>query len=199
MEAKKLFAVVGTDARQAAAGRVLERAGYAVGGAEQVALADYILLPLPLDAARTPLAELLRAAKPGAVALGGRLSVQAKTIAQEAGVELVDYFARPELTVYNAIPTAEGCIGILLAERTRTLWGTNLLLLGFGPVGQALGARLAALGANVTVCARCSASCGWAATASCSGCTSSVPCARTLRASSTICCRTTRWTARCSR
>ena len=89
MEAKKLFAVVGTDARQAAAGRVLERAGYAVGGAEQVALADYILLPLPLDAART-----------------------------------------------------------------RTLWGTNLLLLGFGPVGQALGVRLAALGANVTVCAR---------------------------------------------
>ena len=154
MEAKKLFAVVGTDARQAAAGRVLERAGYAVGGAEQVALADYILLPLPLDAARTPLAELLRAAKPGAVALGGRLSVQAKTIAQKAGVELVDYFARPELTVYNAIPTAEGCIGILLAERTRTLWGTNLLLLGFGSVGQALGARLAALGANVTVCAR---------------------------------------------
>ena len=154
MEAKKLFVVVGIDARQAAAGRVLERAGYAVGGAEQVALADYILLPLPLDAARTPLAELLRAAKPGAVALGGRLSVQAKTIAQEAGVELVDYFARPELTVYNAIPTAEGCIGILLAERTRTLWGTNLLLLGFGPVGQALGARLAALGANVTVCAR---------------------------------------------
>ena len=154
MEAKKLFAVVGTDARQAAAGRVLERAGYAVGGAEQVALADYILLPLPLDAARTPLAELLRAAKPGAVALGGRLSVQAKTIAQEAGVELVDYFARPELTVYNAIPTAEGCIGILLAERTRTLWGTNLLLLGFGPVGQALGVRLAALGAQVTVAAR---------------------------------------------
>ena len=154
MEAKKLFAVVGTDARQAAAGRVLERAGYAVGGAEQVALADYILLPLPLDAARTPLAELLRAAKPGAVALGGRLSVQAKAIAQEAGVELVDYFARPELTVYNAIPTAEGCIGILLAERTRTLWGTNLLLLGFGPVGRALAVRLAALGARVTVAAR---------------------------------------------
>ena len=152
MEAKKLFAVVGTDARQAAAGRVLERAGYAVGGAEQVALADYILLPLPLDAARTPLAELLRAAKPGAVALGGRLSVQAKTIAQKAGVELVDYFARPELTVYNAIPTAEGCIGILLAERTRTC-GHNLLLLGFGR-WAALGARLAALGANVTVCAR---------------------------------------------
>lgn len=153
METKQ-FAIVGTDARQAAAGRALARAGYAVSGAEQVALADYILLPLPLDESRTPLAELLRAAKPGAVALGGRLSAQAKTIAQEAGVELVDYYARPELAIYNAIPTAEGCIGILLRESTRTLWGANILLLGFGPVGQALGVRLAALGADVTVCAR---------------------------------------------
>ena len=154
MKAGKRFAVVGSDARQAAAGRALARAGYAVSGAEQVALADYILLPLPLDESRTPLAELLRAAKPGALALGGRLSAQAKAIAREAGVELIDYFARPELTVYNAIPTAEGCIGILLAERTRTLWGENLLLLGFGPVGQALGVRLTALGMKVTVCAR---------------------------------------------
>ena len=128
----KRFAIVGTDARQAAAGRALARAGFAVGGPEQTALADYILLPLPLDESRTPLAELLRAAKPGAVALGGRLSAQAKTIAQEAGVELVDYYARPELTIYNAIPTAEGCIGILLRESTRTLWDANILLLGSG-------------------------------------------------------------------
>lgn len=154
MEGTKRFAVVGTDARQAAAARALARAGYAVGGAEQVALADCILLPLPLDEARTPLAELLRAAKPGALALGGKISARAAAIAREAGVELVDYFARPELTVYNAIPTAEGCIGILLAERTRTLWGANLLVLGFGPVGQALAVRLAALGADVTVAAR---------------------------------------------
>lgn len=154
MEGRKQVAVIGGDARQAAAGRALARAGYTVCGAEQVALADYILLPLPLDETRTPLAELLRAAKPGALALGGRLSAQAKTIAQEAGVELVDYYARPELTIYNAIPTAEGCIGILLRESTRTLWDANILLLGFGPVGQALGVRLAALGADVTVCAR---------------------------------------------
>lgn len=154
MEGKKCFAVVGGDARQAAAARALARAGYSVGGPEMIAVADYILLPLPLDAARTPLAELLRAARPGTLALGGMLSVEAKAIAAEAGVELVDYFAREELTIRNAIPTAEGCIGILLRESTRTLWGANILLLGFGPVGQALGVRLAALGADVTVCAR---------------------------------------------
>lgn len=114
MEGRKRIAVVGSDARQAAAGRALARAGYAVAGAEQVARADVILLPLPLDESRTPLAQLLRAAKPGAFALGGRLSAQAVEIARQAGVELADYFARPELAVYNAIPTAEGCIGILL-------------------------------------------------------------------------------------
>ena len=65
MEERKQVAVIGGDARQAAAGRALARAGYAVCGAEQVALADYILLPLPLDETRTPLAELLRAASRG--------------------------------------------------------------------------------------------------------------------------------------
>ena len=94
MERQKRFAVIGSDARQLAAGRALARAGYAVEGPEEIALADYILLPLPLDAACTPLAELLRAARPGALALGGMLSEEAKAIAAEAGVELVDYFAR---------------------------------------------------------------------------------------------------------
>ena len=97
MDGQRRFAVIGTDARLAAAGRALARAGFAVGGPEQTALADYILLPLPLDESRTPLAELLRAAKPGALALGGKLSAQARQIAAEAGVELVDYFAREEL------------------------------------------------------------------------------------------------------
>ena len=154
MERQKRFAVIGIDARQLAAGRALARAGYAVEGPEEIALADYILLPLPLDAARTPLAELLRAARPGALALGGMLSEEAKAIAAEAGVELVDYFAREELAIRNAIPTAEGCIGVLLAQCKRTLWGSAVLLLGFGPVGQAVGTRLAALGAHVTVAAR---------------------------------------------
>ena len=116
MDGQRRFAVIGTDARLAAAGRALARAGFAVGGPEQTALADYILLPLPLDESRTPLAELLRAARPGALALGGKLSAQARQIAAEAGVELVDYFAREELILCNAIPTAEGCIGILMAD-----------------------------------------------------------------------------------
>ena len=148
MKQTKRFAVVGSDARQAAAGRALARAGYIVGGVQQLPQADYILLPLPLEQSGLPLAQLLGAAKPGALALGGKVTDGARTIARAAGVELVDYFARPELTVYNAIPTAEGCIGILLERRSRTLWGAAVLVLGFGPVGRALAVRLAALGAR---------------------------------------------------
>ena len=154
MRQTKRFAVVGSDARQAAAGRALARAGYIVGGVQQLPQADCILLPLPLEQADLPLAQLLGAAKPGALALGGKVTDSARSIARAAGVELVDYFARPELTVYNAIPTAEGCIGILLERRSRTLWGAAVLVLGFGPVGRALAVRLAALGARVTVAAR---------------------------------------------
>ena len=138
MRQTKRFAVVGSDARQAAAGRALARAGYTVGGVQQLPQADCILLPLPLEQADLPLAQLLGTAKPGALALGGKVTESALSIARAAGVELVDYFARPELTVYNAIPTAEGCIGILLERRSRTLWGAAVLVLGFGPVGRPL-------------------------------------------------------------
>ena len=147
----RLFAVIGEDGRQAAAARALARAGCQVGGIGQIARADYILLPMPLD---DQMAGLLRAARPGAVALAGRPSERAARIAADAGVELVDYYARPELVIRNAIPTAEGCIGILLEKRPRTLWGARVGVTGYGPVGQALAPRLTALGAHVTVAAR---------------------------------------------
>ena len=154
MDGQRRFAVIGTDARLAAAGRALARAGFAVGGPEQTALADYILLPLPLDESRTPLAELLRAAKPGALALGGKLSAQARQIAAEAGVELVDYFAREELAVANAVPTAEGAVQLAMEQMPVTIHGARVLITGFGRVGQAAARRFAALGARVSVAAR---------------------------------------------
>ena len=150
MRQTKRFAVVGSDARQAAAGRALARAGYTVGGVQQLPQADCILLPLPLEQADLPLAQLLGMAKPGALALGGKVTDSARTIARAAGVELVDYFARPELTVYNAIPTAEGCIGILLERRSRTLWGAAVLVLGFGPVQRAMAEELGLRAVSLT-------------------------------------------------
>ena len=82
MRQTKRFAVVGSDARQAAAGRALARAGYTVGGVQQLPQADCILLPLPLEQSGLPLAQLLGMAKPGALALGGKVTDSARTIAR---------------------------------------------------------------------------------------------------------------------
>lgn len=150
----KIFAVVGEDARQQAAADYLRGRGYTVLGADEVYRADFILLPMPLDAGKAGLARLLRAAKPGALALGGMVSPEAEAAAEAAKVGLLDYYGREELAQLNAIPTAEGCIGLLLQHRRRTLWGSGVLVAGYGRIGRALAQRLTALGAAVTVAAR---------------------------------------------
>lgn len=47
---------------------------------------------MPMDAEAADLARILRAARPGTLALGGRISEPVRKAAQAAGVELVDYF-----------------------------------------------------------------------------------------------------------
>ena len=56
------FCVVGRDARQLAAARALQNSGYTVLGAEGAGQADYILLPMPMDAEAADLARILRPA-----------------------------------------------------------------------------------------------------------------------------------------
>ena len=67
---------------------------------------------------------------------------------------LRDYFAREELAVLNAIPTAEGAIQIAMEELPITLHNARVLVIGFGRLGKALAPRLRALGARVWVSAR---------------------------------------------
>ena len=52
------------------------------------------------------------------------------------------------------MPTAEGCLALLLQNRPRTLWGSNVLVVGYGRIGRALAVRLLGLKAQVTVAAR---------------------------------------------
>ena len=162
----KTFCVVGTDARQRAAARTLAQAGFRVLGAEGAGEADYILLPMPLEEDAASLARILRAARPGTLALGGKISAPVQEAARTAGVELIDYFLRPELELLNAVPTAEGCVALLMQLRDSTVWESDFLILGYGRVGRAVACRLAALGGRVTVAVR---SAGQRAAARCAG------------------------------
>ena len=86
------FCVVGRDARQLAAARALQNSGYTVLGAEGAGQADYILLPMPMDAEAADLARILRAARPGGVSAVFRAGVgKFRVFRQEpvAGVQTV--------------------------------------------------------------------------------------------------------------
>ncbi len=154
LENKKTIMVLQQDARLQSVARVLEQAGWCIVEETQAAETSVWVLPLPLSADRPGLAELLQQAAPGTLIFGGCITPSVYDLPRAKGVELVDYYARPELVELNAIPTAEGCIALLMANSKRTLWQQKILLIGFGRVSRALAVRLMALGAQVIVAAR---------------------------------------------
>ena len=164
---QKNICVIGGDARQQAAARALRRAGYSVLPPSGAGRAGCLLLPLPLDRLTPELSCAFAAARPGTLALGGRFGAEVQAAARQAGLETVDYFCRPELAALNAVPTAEGCLCLLMQLRDRTLWQSPVLVLGYGRIGRALAERLSALWAWVTVAAR---SPEQRANARCAGC-----------------------------
>ncbi|WP_297209444.1 dipicolinate synthase subunit DpsA [uncultured Flavonifractor sp.] len=180
--------IIGGDQRQVRLAGLLAEDGHTVhtlglgeagGGvrAEQTlagaALADCVVLPLPVTAAdgllNAPLAEealslekVLAVLRPGQVICAGRVDAAAAALARDRGLALHDYFAREELAVANAVPTAEGAIQIALEEMPVTLHGSRALVIGYGRLGRALAPRLAGLGAKVSVAARKYADLAWA-------------------------------------
>ncbi len=125
------FWVVGGDPRQATLARALSEDGHTVHtyalerGVEPAlaadsltgaAEADCVVLPLPaadgeglnapLSAHRPSLDQVLDALRPGTLVCAGMVSPSLAAEAQRRGLKLVDYFAREELAVANAVPVA---------------------------------------------------------------------------------------------
>lgn len=125
------FWVVGGDPRQATLARTLAEDGHTVhtyalerGVAASLAaeslsgisVADCVILPLPasdgtqlnspLSERRLPLADVLDALRPGQLLCAGRVSAALTEEAETRKLRLVDYFAREELAVANAVPGA---------------------------------------------------------------------------------------------
>lgn len=150
----KTFCVAGHDARQRAAAQALRLAGFRVVGPEAAALAEYVLLPMSQERVSDEVARILQTARPGTILLAGRPGAPLRRAAREANLPLADYFQRPELECLNAVPTAEGCLAMLLQIRQRTIWESDFLVLGYGRVGRAVARRLGLLGGHVTVAAR---------------------------------------------
>ncbi len=178
LRAKNIW-VVGGDPRQGALARLLADDGHTVhtfaldrgegAGCQPtlagIELADCVILPLPAAGEggrlNAPMAEhppqldtVLDAMAPGQLLCAGMASPELAAMAEGRGLVLRDYFAREELAILNAVPTAEGAIQIAMEELPITLHEARALVVGFGRVGRALAPRLQALGARVTVAAR---------------------------------------------
>lgn len=83
----------------------------------QLRSADCVVLPLPvcaeggmLSAPRSetvcPIETVLDALLPGQFICGGRVDAATRTLAEERGLTIHDYFQREELAVANAVPAA---------------------------------------------------------------------------------------------
>ncbi len=135
--------------------------------------ADCVVLPLPVSQAPgiltapfsqmpQPLAPILDALSPAQFVCGGILDDTCCAMARERGLTVHDYFAREELTVANAVPTAEGALQVAMEHLPITIHGARVLVVGFGRVGRLTAQRFAALGAKVSVAARKYEQLAWA-------------------------------------
>ena len=177
------FWVIGGDLRQVRLAEALARDGhrvhtFALGGQGEelpgltaepclkgVEQADCVVLPLPalgadgllsapLDGEALSLEQMLDRLTPRQVICAGMVTPPAARAAEERGLVLHDYFAREELAIANAVPTAEGALQIAMEELPITLHGARALVIGYGRLGRLLAQRLSALGARVSVASR---------------------------------------------
>jgi len=123
--------------------------------------ADGVFLNTPFSAAKIRLEDVVKNVRRDLPVLAGNAGADFREAAAAAGLQLVDYFNREELVILNANATAEAALGILMKERQTTLFGSRVLITGFGRIGKILAMRLKSLGARVTVSARRDADFAW--------------------------------------
>lgn len=193
MKRELSFWVVGGDMRQAHLAQLLAQDGHAVhtyaldrGGhvapdvqphltCDEISRADCVVLPLPVCSApgtlsaplsvqEHGLAPILDLLSPHQVICGGRFDPDTLKMLADRGLTAHDYFEREELTVANAVPTAEGAVQLAMEELPITIHGARVLVIGYGRVGKLTAQRFAALGAKVSVAARSYEQLAWAQT-----------------------------------
>ena len=177
-EMDRTIAFLGGDARMSLLARMMAAEGYDVcswelsGAPNECALCDalkaeIIVLPLPaekngcLSGTELTMERLLRSLRPEHRVFAGNVSRDAAALAQSLGLHMTDYFAAEELSVRNAIPTAEGAIELAMKHMSVTLHGAPCMVLGFGRIGKVLAHDLTALGAKVSVSARKRSDLAW--------------------------------------
>ena len=171
------FLILGGDNRSLYLGEYLENQGFKVcyyafnhtecynSLEEAMNSSDVIILPLPFTKDRltlnTPLfddkviiSDIVALLSNKKMVFGGQLPKSFCEELESRDCPYCDYFLLDELAIYNAVPTAEGVVQVLIEELPITIHGMKCGILGYGRVGKVLANTLSSLGAKVTVFAR---------------------------------------------
>lgn len=100
--------------------------------------------------------------KRGGTVFAGKVFPALEKLCEESGFELHDYLCREELSVRNAMLTAEGALETAIRETAYAINGSDVMILGFGRISKFCASYFTALGASVTVAARKKSDLAWA-------------------------------------
>lgn len=171
------FLILGGDNRSLYLGEYLENQGFKVcyyafnqtecynSLEDAINTSDIIVLPLPFTRDRLTLnsplfddkvliSDIVALASSKKIFFGGQLPKSFCEELDSRDCTYCDYFLLDELAIYNAVPTAEGVVQVLIEQLPITIHGMKCAVLGYGKVGKILAGTLASLGAEVTVFAR---------------------------------------------
>ena len=144
----KQIYILGKDKRQ----QYLKKMYNVVDNIEE---ANVVVLPIPLTrdgeyitGENIRIEEFIGNLK-GKVVFSGAIPKNIRRLFEINNIQYYDLMDRDDVAIKNAIPTAEGAIKIAIEKTDKTIYGSNVMVLGFGRVGKVLCDRLYKLGANV--------------------------------------------------
>lgn len=172
MKDKPKFMIIGGDCRFSYLDKQLKAKGFDSQRiypgdykADDFANKDIFVLPVPVSRdsvnINTPLSDelfytgdFLRLIPEGCVVAGGLFTEEFEQKLKNKNVTVFDYYKSDGLTIMNAVPTAEGVIGLLINSLPVTINNLKCAVTGYGRCGSVICRKLKALGADVTCVAR---------------------------------------------
>ncbi|TLM98856.1 dipicolinate synthase subunit DpsA [bacterium] len=98
--------------------------------------------------------EVMSLFPPDAIIMVGVARPLLKELAAQQGLKLIEMLKRDDVTILNAIPSAEGAIQMAMEAVPITIHGSNCFVFGFGRTGMTLARMLKGIGARTYVTAR---------------------------------------------